>query len=111
MEHLPFAAPADVFLYQLVRVQRGFQIVSRSAGYELRDRSLVWCFANGRHAQLPVREPLPAAWAESSQRYLVGAEQWLREWNNRHTRAHGLNTIWTIRRELDVDLTKVGVEP
>ena len=83
-----FVPPPDVFLYELVRVQRGFRIVSRSAGYERRDECLVWCFANDRHAQLPVGEPLPAAWAESSQRYLVGAEQWLREWNNRR-RASG----------------------
>jgi hypothetical protein len=79
-----FIPPVDVFLYEPVRVQRGFQIVSRSAGYERRDERLVWCFANERHAQLPVGEGLPLAWVDSSQRYLVGAEQWLREWNRKH---------------------------
>jgi hypothetical protein len=79
-----YIAPADVFLYRLGKRFPAHRPIGcfiwRSAGYEMREAELVWCEETDRHARLLDNESMPQLWVDSSHRYRIGEEQWLREW-------------------------------
>jgi hypothetical protein len=83
-----FIGPADVFLYEFGKRRRGgIQLVRRSGGYAREAGKLVWhsekedCTRDG--VRLRVGESMPRAWAESSHRYRMASDQWVREWYRR----------------------------
>jgi hypothetical protein len=84
-----YIPPADVFLYRLGERYPSHRPVGRyiwrSAGYETRDGGLFWCEETDRYARLLDKDSMPQAWIESSHRYRVGEEQWLREWQRRQS--------------------------
>jgi len=81
-----FIPPAEVVLYSYGSRSQRLQFVRRSEGYERRASELAWCAANDHFARLRIGEPLRGDWMESSHQYLVGVEQWLREWHRRASR-------------------------
>lgn len=85
-----FIPPANVFLYTrgdaIPRADPPAHFIRRSEGYELQRELLIWRPATEEHERLVDGQAMPDAWMEASHRYLVGAEQWLREWHRRQAR-------------------------
>jgi hypothetical protein len=84
-----FIPPIGVFFYSFGKRVRNQQLMHRSAGYEKRADDIVWRWATEdyyEHKRLRIGDSMPRSWSESSQRYLVAAEQWMREWHRRRHR-------------------------
>jgi hypothetical protein len=80
--------PADVFYYEFGERRDETQFIRRTEGYEKRSEGLVWCQAKDRYGRLRVGDSMPRGCVESSHRWAIAAEQWLREWQRRKHRNH-----------------------
>src|SRR5580704_8876777 len=55
----------------------GARYVRRSAGYERRGDTLVWCEEDDRFATLGPQEPMPQEWIDSNCNYRLAEDRWL----------------------------------